>query len=396
MALNLYQLISRVLPGRPFGDGRDGALTVSSNTTQSQTVKSCNGTSGTNTLNLASSGFSNGDVVLIIQMRGTNSGVYEVNLVTSGGGTSTLTMSQQLQTTYDNTGANQAQVIKIPMYTTVTVNSGITWSAPSWNGSTGGLLIFVANVSATITGTISTDGGSASGLTGGTGGGFYGASAHFQSGGGHAGYRGEGTGGVRDVVQDGNNGNGGGPGVVGADSGGGGGGNGAAGTNGNYNVGGHGGYGGNATGSSDLSTMTMGGGGGSGASDDSYGGPGGAGAGIVIAIARSITITGFIKARGGNGAGYTGDPYYSQACGGGGSGGSVLIMCGTGTLGSSLVLATGGAGGSQSFAQSGGAGAVGRIAVHYSADLTGTTSPSFTQTFDGRLVEQLGGILFFV
>lgn len=378
MALNAYQLISRVLPGRPFGDGRDGALTISSNTTQSQTVKSCNGTSGTNTLNLASSGFSNGDIVLIIQMRGTNGGVYEVNIITSGGGTSTLTLGQNLQTTYGNSGSNSAQVIKIPMYTTVTVNGGVTWSAPEWDGSTGGILLYAANVSASIAGTIS---GNSKGFVGGSGSGP-GAMTN--------GYCGEGSAGAS-YRTSGANGNGGGGGPCGAsgDAGGAGGGHASSGGNGTGVGSSGGGTGGSAVGAADLSTMFMGGGGGGGQSDDTTTGPGGDGGGITFMAAKSITITGSITHTGGNGASS------GQGASGGGAGGACLIMAQTATLGTNLITVAGGSGGSCG-GTTGGNGSVGRIAVHYSANVTGSTSPSFTQTFDGRLLEQLGGILFFV
>src|SRR3990167_845309 len=98
--LNSWQKLTRVLGSSPFGDGRDGALTISGNTTQSLTVKSCSGSSGGTTLTLASAGFTNADVVIIHQSRGTGVGQWEVNSIASGGGTATLTVSQALQYTY--------------------------------------------------------------------------------------------------------------------------------------------------------------------------------------------------------------------------------------------------------------------------------------------------------
>ena len=180
--LNSWQKITRVLPGMPFGSGVDGALTISSNTTQSVANASCSGSSGSATLTLgAASTFSNNDVVMIHQTRGTNVGQWEINRISSGGGTTTLTLSKNLQYTYTDSGASQAQIVKIPMYTSITANSSRTWSSSTWNANVGGFLLCAARTGITFTGNFNSSGtdGVEDGQTsaaGGSGKGFSGGS----------------------------------------------------------------------------------------------------------------------------------------------------------------------------------------------------------------------------
>ena len=158
MAALAHHKLTYALPGSPFGDGRDGTLTISADTTQSVTNKSCSGTSGSSTLTLASSGFSNYDVVLIHQSRGTGVGQWQYAKVVSGGGTTTLTLAKPLVYTFTDSGASQAQVFYVPQYGDVTVDSTKTWSAPAWDGNVGGLLVFASRGTVTVTGTISSVG----------------------------------------------------------------------------------------------------------------------------------------------------------------------------------------------------------------------------------------------
>ena len=387
--LSSWQKITRVLPGMPFGDGREGAY--SSASAPSLTVQSCSGTSGTNTLTLAVGAFANGDVIKIVQMRGTGVGQYEINKITSGGGTTSLTLDKNLQYTYTDSGASQAQVFKMLMYTSITVQAG-TWNITGWDENTNGCLPLVARVGTTITGTINGDGLGFLGALGVTG-----TNEH--------GHQGEGTAATRGGSSEAANGNGAG----GADdgnggnraAGGGGGGNALAGATGsNSPTGTTGGTGGEAKGSADLTNMVLGGGGGGGGSavptttfgtDKGAGGDGGA---IVVFFTKDITITGGITVDGANGT--TGA---RDGCGGGGggAGGSVLIVCQTATLGSSLITATGGVGAAEGGFPDGligGTGSVGRIAVHHSGTVTGTTSPAFTDVSDPTLIETNAGFIF--
>ena len=89
-----------------MGNGSDGALTISSNTTFSANNESCSGTGGATTLTTSSTGFADGDLVLIHQSRGTGVGQWELSKVASGGGTSTLTLDENLIYTYTDSGSS--------------------------------------------------------------------------------------------------------------------------------------------------------------------------------------------------------------------------------------------------------------------------------------------------
>lgn len=408
-----YQKISRVLPGKPFGNGLDGDATISSTQTQSQTRKSCSGSAGSNSLALDSAGFSDGDVVYIHQTRGTGVGQWEINRVSSGGGTSTLTLQKNLQFTYTDSGNSQAQVIKIPMYKNLTINSGVDLNAPDWNGDQGGFVIAAVREVLTVVGNSKANGNHGN-ATGGDG--ARGIGAGFEGGigrqGQNAGDYAEGTPAAR--AQSGNgspNGNGGGGGKAngGSNNGGGGGGGGHRIAGGNSSTAGAGGQyagqGGSSAGATDLTTLVFGGGGGgagNGATESNGAGGGGAGGGGIIFFCGDIQLTGLITSNGGNGGnGWRG--------GGGGAGGSILIVCKTGSLGTNRITATygqsggggnGGNGGGNATGEGanttsdshGGNGSNGRIAVHHSGTITGSTSsPVFTDVSDPSLIESSGG-----
>lgn len=372
-----HQKLNWIAPNLPFGSGIDGAY--SSATIPTLTKDSCSGTAGTSTLTTSGSTFANNDVLLVHQTRGTSVGVWEITKVLSGGGTATLTLLRKLVNTYTDSGASQAQAIKIPQYTDVTVQSG-TWTIPAWGGNTGGILTFAFKGTLTITGTATGNGGDGStgsgGVAGGTGGGFYGGASHGSPGVDGPGGQGEGTagaGGSQINSANGNGGGGGGTAGTGA-SGGAGGGNGVAGTNSTNGIGG------TVGGAADLTTIVFGGGGGGAGKQTTYApGSGGSGAAIVMIFGKTVaTITGAINLIGGNGGAS------NEIGGGGGAGGSCLIVCNTATLGTNKVTATGGSGGS-----GGGnyAGGTGRVAVHHSGTVTGTTNPTFTDVTDTSLVE---------
>lgn len=377
MNLNPWQRIDRVIPGKPFGDGIDGDY--NSSTIPTMTYRSCSGSSGSTTLTLTSAGFSNGDLILIHQTRGTGAGQWEINKVVSGGGTTSLTLDKALQYTYTDSGASQAQAVKIPRYTDVTVPSGATWTVPSWNGDTGGILVLAAKGTVTPTGTISASG------KGYRGGGIPGSAS--------SGEQGEGTSGAGGTASQSANGSGGGAGLVGSGSraGGGGGGNGATGSTGGLHSGnGQPGAGGSTAGAADLTSIAFGGGGGSGAGDSNDAGTaGGGGGGIVMIFAKSITEPGSIVA-----TGQTPSNTIESGAPGGGAGGSVLLVVETATLGTNKITALAGSGAISSNTGDGGNGGTGRIAVHHSGAVTGTTSPTFYDNQDPTLVESAGGIFF--
>lgn len=394
MALNSYQKISRVLPGLPFGTGADGDLTISSDTTQSVANTTCSGTVSTTTLLLGSaSTFANGDIILIHITRQSGAGAWEVNRIISGGGTTTLTLQSALATTYPSGGTGKSQVYKIMNYYNVTINTTKTLSGIDWNGDTGGILALAVRGTLTVNGTIELNGGAGSvggnGAAGGSGGGFRGGQASHANP--SQAFCGEGTAGTTAAQNSANGNGGGGANTSGASvgMGGGGGGNGLSGTSSD-------GVGGTTAGDSELTSISLGGGGGGGANDgtESAGtnpvGGGGSGGGIIILFAKNIAeITGGIQVNGGSGG--DASPAGEGGDGGGGSGGSVLIETQLASLGTNKITATGGTGNTN-----GGSGSVGRIAVHYSSTSTsGTTNPTYNQTFDGSLLETSGGLMFF-
>ena len=62
-----------------FGDGSDGDLVVSSNTTDNPIDASCSGSSGSTSLSATNTSFSAGQMVRIDQTRGTGAGNWEKN-----------------------------------------------------------------------------------------------------------------------------------------------------------------------------------------------------------------------------------------------------------------------------------------------------------------------------
>lgn len=358
-----------------FGDGSDGALTISADTTEAPIDSACTGTINTYALSATNVSFAANQVILIHQTRGTGAGNWMKNTIqsyTAG----TITLVNPLNAAY----VSGAQVRVLKQYTNVTVNAGFVWSAKAWNGTVGGILAFLANGTITVNGTIS------AGLLGPAGGystnnqGFRGATVNIGQG--------EGTAGDRDTVSTGPNGSGGGGGNSNV-NGAGGGGNASAGTNG---TGATPGQGGNSSGSASLTTMTFGGGGGRGATSSGQGGYGG---GIIFASGVTITVdpsTGFIKSNGSDGQ-VGSSPAGSG--GGGGAGGSVLLKCQTATLGTGRILAQGGLGGTTGNAQgNGGAGSDGRIHIDYLTSYTGTTTPTIDTLQDSTLSSTSGYSLF--
>jgi len=344
-----------------FGNGSDGAYTVSINTTDTPIDSACTGTAAASTLSATNASFAVGQLIMIHQTQGTGAGKWErrtVNGYTAG----TITLDAVLSNSY-TTGA---QVLVFKQYTNVTINSGITLTAKAWNGTVGGILGFVASGTITGTGTIS---GTGKGFRGGTAGATTNA------------LQGEGTPGLGANELTAANGNGGGAGSDYQSGSGGGGGNGVAGVNGGGSS--SWGYGGSVVGTTDLTTMLMGGGGGGarvgGGHAPDPGNAGGAGGAIIFISGTTITITGSIISGGVVGA------TSWETGGGGGAGGSILIKAQTATLGSALITAPGAAGGVGN-TNSGGAGGAGRINLDYYTSYTGTTTPTINVINDQGLV----------
>lgn len=351
-----------------FGDGSDGALTISADTTDAPIDSACTGTAGTPTLSATNASFAANQDILVIQSQGTNAGQYErrkIQSYTAG----TITLTENLSGTY-TTGA---QVLVLKKYTNVTVNSGKTWTAKAWNGTVGGILAFVCNGTLTNNGSITAKG------------------KGFSRGGlsvaGQAGNQGEGTGGIG-TQSTSSNGNGAGGGAFyalsPANGGGGGGGNQ---TNGTDGVSGavSGGTGGLSSGNDGLTSMTFGGQGGAGGSQGTRAGNGGLGGGIIFISAVTISNVGTINADAANHPqGVTASA--NGGGGGGGGGGSILIKTQTATLGTLLVTAAAGSGGAGFGGGANGSnGSEGRIHIDYYTSYTGTTRPTINASQDNTL-----------
>ena len=358
-----------VSSGQMFGDGRDGDLVVNAGQTivinQTRINVSASGSAASPA---NSNGFAVGDTVLFHQTQGTaNVGRWEFAQIAAINSSTSWTLAKPLAYAYDNTNG-KAQVIKVPQYSNVTVNTGGTLTAPAWDGSTGGNLILQANGTVVINGTVNANGlgfrsgfgsSQAAGRTGQSGESYLGLGAYCTSSGCHANKQ--------------NNGGGGGSGgIIYGQSG--------AGAGAGYGTDGSpGGYGdaipGQPYGTSDLSTIFLGSGGGGGFENGGgvLGGYGGNGGGILLAFARNIQLNGNITSNGS--AGQT----VSSYAGGGGSGGSIKLVASSASLGTSLGTAYGGSGGVSTggpgLGGNGGTGSIGRIRIEYCNTLSGTTNP---------------------
>ncbi len=291
-------------------------------------------------------GFSIGDRILLIQMKGAdvnltntasfgninaynNAGNYELGTIANIAGTAVV-LENALQRTYTNGAA--LQLVRIPVYDDVNVNGLLTASA--WNGNTGGILVFEADL-VTLNANIDLSG---VGFRGGDAGNFpsscptgTGTSLYYSDTlSGKGGEKGEGIALLTNayLACRGKAANGGGGGND-HNGGAGGGGNGAA-----------GGVGGendepvfSCPGSPGIAALAVdntmaadkifvGSGGGAGHGNNNNGTDGGDGGGIVIIIANQLIGNGYSIIS--NGASVT-DLAWGDGGGGGGSGGSILL-----------------------------------------------------------------------
>lgn len=366
-----------------FGDGSDGSLTISINVTDTPIDSVCTGTAGATTLSATNASFSSGQIILIHQSQGTNAGQYERNSIASYTA-GTITLTTPLVGTY-TTGA---QVLVFKQYTNVTIDPGVTYSAKSWNGTTGGILGFVASGTFTNNGFLSATGagfrggaGTASNLMAGFGTGYTGEGPQGLGGQGISVNPDSGT---RAPTNPGG-GQGGGVDRFGSTGGGGG---------GHATAGGKPPLDGVTAGGTtydvaDATTTTFGSGGG-GANDWEYaplGGSGGNGGGFLYPSASTIINNGGITADGAPGQAGASSGGIQADGGGGGAAGTILLKAQTATLGASLITATGGAAGAGGFAGGyGGVGGNGYIVLNYYLSYTGTTSPTLNPIQDNTLV----------
>ncbi|MBK6983933.1 MAG: gliding motility-associated C-terminal domain-containing protein [Bacteroidetes bacterium] len=385
---------------------------------------------GSQSVNVSNvSGFTVGDKVLLIQMKGASidttdtsnfrtiisyndAGNYEMLMISAITSTAIL-FSNPILRSYNLTGL--LQLVKVPVYNNVNVTGNLT--CLPWNGLTGGILIFEAAGNISLNANIDV-----------TGKGFLGgaiSSGQFLSCAGNttgfklsnmslfSGNKGEGIAILKPSFAKGlgaiANGGGAGNDVNGGGAGG-----------GNYGLGGHGGNtkcstspsvivggneGKNCAYSNSSNKIFLGGGGGSGHENDGVSTAGVSGGGIIIIrCGGSISGNGnFINANGNNNTLLAGN----DGQGGGGAGGTVLIeACSTSSLNISV---TGGNGGNDNFSGpdchgKGGGGGGGTIwtssSLSYTSFLNGGNSGIFTNsnsqcfnTSNGATDGQAGGIL---
>lgn len=154
--------------------GKDGAKTVSTanNVVNEYTALTANATAGSTTLTVAASSLNAnsrftgplaaGDLVMVIQMQGAailgtlsgniatpydstwgqitnynNCGRNELAEVLAVPNATTITLRCGLQNNY--TSAGKVQVVRVPRYTTLTINSPGVITCDAWNGTTGGV-----------------------------------------------------------------------------------------------------------------------------------------------------------------------------------------------------------------------------------------------------------------
>ncbi len=363
-----------------LGTGRDGALTVNSanlvvNTYAQVTAPAATGDYDITVGSIA--GFASGDLVMVLQTTGivpeppsggsspidlTNDpvGRWEFARLGSVGGT-TLGLTRPLLYSY---AANVTQVIRVPEYTTVTINGARSISAQPWDGSTGGVAAFLVSGTFANFGSVNVSGrGFRGGMTAADVSGSLGCTGLDEPAAMGA-QKGEGIAVTRYGLTHTGRGrvaNGAGGGVC-FKSGGGGGGNGGSGGNGgNSDLGADsnravGGEGGAALVFSAVDHLALGGGGGAGHMVEGNTTTGGSGGGIIFIRANAMSGPGNFFANG-NSAGNSG----FDAAGGGGAGGTVYLrIAGMATCGT--IQALGGVGGNPSLEVGpGGGGAGGRV-----------------------------------
>lgn len=372
-----------------------------------------------------SSSMTAGELVMIIQMQGAtintdnsssygsvtaynNCGYYEFAEVLAVPTGTSITLTQPLKRSYSVSG--NVQVIRVPRYSTFTINNGKSVTCPAWNGTTGGVIAIESNGATTINGVIDAN---AKGFRGGQ------VEQSTTTPGNHSDYRstvatdgaekGEGIAGIATSFATGQYGRGtnanGGGGGNSHNGGGGGGANAGSGTwNGkgipdtsttswktawnleggsfatnNSPGGGRGGYswsssyadpvnkgpehtswngdnrynvgglGGRILDYSLTGRVFMGGGGGAGDSNNGVGTPGASGGGIVFLIsAGTVSGSGTINANGGSvSLSSSSSGVPGDASGGGGGGGAIMIYTSGAQVKNITLNATGGNGGSQ-------------------------------------------------
>lgn len=332
-------------------DGSDGALTVTTANTiiNDGTHLLASEYAGDAIINVNDgSAFAIDDQILIVQMQTFADGATGTSEIATiqdiNGGQLTLTQpitNSYFSGAFNTVNATSTQVVRIPEYTTVTIDSGASITASPWNGYSGGIVAFKA-VDTIIDGSIDVSG---IGYRGGSDGDII----------ANSGTQGESYTGLGQVIKE-NNGGGGAFGSQTAPAAGGNGAHGGGG--GGHMTSGEDGYlstdsptsrplGGISYSDASGSLLTLGSGGGSG-SDDSYeqfDPDGGAGGGAVVIVTATLTNNGSIRAAGADGRD---GPCGFLSGGGAGAGGYVHLIYRTDAMGAGTVDVAGGQGGQPS------------------------------------------------
>ena len=161
-------------PAQARVPGKDGAFTVTAANTavNSYTTLTAGANAGDATITVASAaGITAGDVLLVYQAQGAtigtanantygavtalgNAGRYEyVSVASVAGNTITLGRACDL-TPLRFSYNNSAQVLRVPQYSSLTVNAGASIVPQAWNGSTGGVVAAIVDGTATVNGSI--------------------------------------------------------------------------------------------------------------------------------------------------------------------------------------------------------------------------------------------------
>ena len=166
--------------------GKNGAkvITAANTIVNEYTTLTVDATAGSssvtvaaNTLN-ANNRFSNilsaGDLIFIIQMQGAsiqggqwwngygyimdyyNTGLYEFAQVNSVQGTNIINLTCGLTNNY--TAAKRVQIVRVPRYTTLTVNNSAELTCDTWDGNKGGVLTIETMGNVVVNGTINATG----------------------------------------------------------------------------------------------------------------------------------------------------------------------------------------------------------------------------------------------
>ena len=168
--------------------GKNGAKVITSTNTivNEYTTLTANATAGSSAITVASNtlnannrfGAGNilaaGDLIFIVQMQGAeisggqwwagygyisnyfNAGLYEFAEVISVQGSNTINLLCGLTNNY--TSAGKVQIVRVPRYTTLTINSGAELTCDTWDGNKGGVLIIETLNNIDINGAINASG----------------------------------------------------------------------------------------------------------------------------------------------------------------------------------------------------------------------------------------------